>query len=155
MAYTKDFQLPEGYSFRKLEKTDYHNNYTTVLEGLTTVGEVTEAKFNQVFDYWSSLPHIFHPHVITDPQGTVVATGSVIVEKKIIHECALLGHIEDISVAKSQQGKKLGYSMIVGLTKVAQQAGCYKVVLDCSVHNGGFYEKCGYTNGGNNMYVKF
>lgn len=152
--YSKDLTLPQGYTFRPLQKSDYSNNYRETLSVLTTVGEISESKFNDLFDYWASLPNIFHPHVITNESGTIVATGMLFVEKKLIHECALLGHIEDISVAKSEQGKKLGFSMIVGLTKVAEKS-CYKVVLDCSTHNAGFYEKCGYTNGGNNMYVKF
>ncbi|EGV63366.1 Glucosamine-phosphate N-acetyltransferase-like protein [Yamadazyma tenuis] len=155
MPYTKEITLPEGYTFRRLEKSDYNNNYRETLQVLTTVGEISESKFNDLFENWNALPNIFHPHVITNEQGKVVATGMLFVEKKLIHECASLGHIEDISVAKSEQGKKLGYSMIVGLTKVAQQQECYKVVLDCSPHNVGFYEKCGYGNGGNNMYIKF
>ena len=99
MPFTKEFNLPDGYGFRPLQKSDFHNNYTKVLEVLTVVGNVTEEAFNATFEYWQSLPQIFHPHVITNTEGVVVATGMMFVEKKIIRECALLGHIEDISVA--------------------------------------------------------
>ena len=51
----------------------------------------------------------------------------------MIHECGKVGHIEDISVAKSEQGKKLGYYLVTSLTKVAQENDCYKVILDCSL----------------------
>lgn len=44
-----------------------------------------------------------------------------------IHNLGSVGHIEDIAVAKDQQGKKLGLRMIQALDYVAEQVGCYKV----------------------------
>ena len=46
-----------------------------------------------------------------------------------IHNLGLVGHIEDIAVAKDQQGKKLGLRIIQTLDHVAAQVGCYKVCL--------------------------
>jgi GNAT superfamily N-acetyltransferase len=40
-----------------------------------------------------------------------------------------VGHIEDIAVAKDQQGKKLGLRIIQALDHVAEKVGCYKVCL--------------------------
>ena len=40
-----------------------------------------------------------------------------------------MGHIEDIAVAKDQQGKKLGLRIIEALDHVAREVGCYKVCL--------------------------
>lgn len=148
-------QLPDGYSFRKLQQLDYSNNYLETLKVLTTVGEISEDKFADVFHHWQSLPEIYQPHVITNEQGTVVSTGMLFIERKVIHECGSIGHIEDIAVATTEQGKKLGFSMICGLTEVAQKSGCYKVILDCSPHNVGFYEKCGYKNEGVEMVKRF
>jgi glucosamine-phosphate N-acetyltransferase len=56
-----------------------------------------------------------------------VGTGALIVERKFIHELGLVGHIEDIAVAKDQQGKKLGLRIIQALDFVAEKVGCYKV----------------------------
>lgn len=44
-----------------------------------------------------------------------------------IHNLGLVGHIEDIAVAKDQQGKKLGLRIIQALDYVAEKVGCYKV----------------------------
>ena len=44
-----------------------------------------------------------------------------------IHNLGLVGHIEDIAVAKDQQGKKLGQKIIEALSLVAEKVGCYKV----------------------------
>jgi GNAT superfamily N-acetyltransferase len=89
--------------------------------------------------------------VICDSSKTIVGTGGVIVERKFIHNLGLVGHIEDIAVAKNQQGKKLGLRMIEALDYVARQVGCYKSILDCSEANEGFYVKCGYKRAGLEM----
>lgn len=146
--------LPQGYSIRKLELGDYEP-YVETLRVLTTVGDIPLDKFKDVFAHWEKLSDTYMPRVITNENGIVVATGMLLVERKIIHECGSVGHIEDISVAKTEQGKGLGISMIKELSSVAKEAGCYKVILDCSPHNVGFYEKCGYKNDGSEMCLRF
>ena len=44
-----------------------------------------------------------------------------------IHDLGLVGHIEDIAVAKDQQGKKLGLRIIQALDHISETVGCYKV----------------------------
>ena len=68
-----------------------------------------------------------------------------------IHNCGRVGHIEDIAVAKDQQGKKLGLRLIQALDHIAAQIGCYKSILDCSETNEGFYVKCGFRRAGLQM----
>lgn len=68
-----------------------------------------------------------------------------------IHHLGLVGHIEDIAVAKDQQGKKLGLRIIQALDYVAEHVGCYKTILDCSEANEGFYVKCGFKRAGLEM----
>ncbi len=47
--------------------------------------------------------------------------------ERSIHNLGRVGHIEDIAVAKDQQGKKLGLRMIQALDYLAEKVGCYKV----------------------------
>jgi glucosamine-phosphate N-acetyltransferase len=68
-----------------------------------------------------------------------------------IHNLGLVGHIEDIAVAKDQQGKKLGLKIIQALDFIAEKVGCYKSILDCSEANEGFYVKCGFKRAGLEM----
>jgi glucosamine-phosphate N-acetyltransferase len=68
-----------------------------------------------------------------------------------IHNLGIVGHIEDIAVAKDQQGKKLGLRIIQALDYVAEKVGCYKSILDCSDANEGFYVKCGFKRAGLEM----
>jgi len=46
-----------------------------------------------------------------------------------IHNLGKVGHIEDIAVAKDQQGKKLGLRIIQALDYISEKVGCYKVRL--------------------------
>lgn len=68
-----------------------------------------------------------------------------------IHSLGAVGHIEDIAVAKDQQGKKLGLRIIQALDFIADKVGCYKSILDCSEANEGFYVKCGFRRAGLQM----
>jgi glucosamine-phosphate N-acetyltransferase len=68
-----------------------------------------------------------------------------------LRNLGIVGHIEDIAVAKDQQGKRLGLRIIHALDYIAEKAGCYKAILDCSEANRVFYEKCGYKLAGVQM----
>ncbi|KAM7260465.1 hypothetical protein ACFE04_016206 [Oxalis oulophora] len=63
---------------------------------------------------------------------------------KYLTSCRKVGHIDDVVVDPSARGKQLGKKIVDFLTKHARSKGCYKVILDCSVDNKSFYEKCGY-----------
>ncbi|KAL2639063.1 hypothetical protein AAZX31_06G154600 [Glycine max] len=65
-------------------------------------------------------------------------------EKKFLRNCSKVRHIEDIVVDSSIRGKHLGKRIINFLSDHARSMGCYKLILNCSVQNKTFYEKCGF-----------
>lgn len=67
--------------------------------------------------------------VVEDDHGRVVATGSLVVERKFIRGLGAVGHIEDIAVEGDQRGRRLGLRVIEALEGVARQVGCYKVCV--------------------------
>lgn len=146
--------LPENYSFRPVKSSDL-SQYVDTLKVLTTVGDISPDQFHKLVAQWEKNPEIYFPRVIADENDHVVATGMLVVEQKLIHGCGKVGHVEDIAVAKNQQGKKLGNFLIELLSELARANGCYKVILDCSAHNVGFYEKCGYKDSGVFMSRRF
>lgn len=148
-------QLPSGYRMRPLVSSDYDRGVLDVLKVLTVVGNISRSQFVDQFNYWKSKKDMYHTLVVLNEQDRVVGCGTVLVESKLIHECGKVGHIEDIAVAKDQQGKKLGLRIINALTEIGRAQGCYKIILDCSEHNVKFYEKCGFTRGGAEMVLKF
>ncbi|KAI5463981.1 acyl-CoA N-acyltransferase [Mariannaea sp. PMI_226] len=145
--------LPEGYKLRALEKSDYDSGFLDCLRVLTTVGEFTSDDFDKQYDHMAAAGsyYIIIIEDTTRAERPVVATGALIVERKFIHSLGAVGHIEDIAVAKDQQGKKLGLRLIQALDFVAEKVGCYKSILDCSEANEGFYVKCGFRRAGLQM----
>lgn len=83
-----------------------------------------------------ALPRTYYALVIVDKdKDVIVAVGTVFIERKFIRGLGSVGHIEDIAVDKSQQGKKLGLRIIQALTSLSENSGCYKTILNCSTDN--------------------
>ncbi|EAA36297.1 glucosamine 6-phosphate N-acetyltransferase [Neurospora crassa] len=146
--------LPEGYKLRALRPTDYDTGFLDCLRVLTTVGDITKEQFQDRYNWISRQDGGYFILVIEDTNSSpprVVGTGAVLVERKFIHNLGSVGHIEDIAIAKDQQGKKLGLRMIQALDFIAERTGCYKTILDCSEANEGFYVKCGFKRAGLEM----
>ncbi|KAG6000103.1 hypothetical protein E4U21_005816 [Claviceps maximensis] len=148
-------QLPDGYKLRALQAADFDTGFLDCLRVLTTVGDITRDQFEEQFkkmkkqqDYYTV---VIEDTTRPDKRNSVVATGAMMVEHKFIHSLGTVGHIEDIAVAKDQQGKKLGLRLIQALDHVAKEVGCYKCILDCSDVNEGFYVKCGFRRAGLQM----
>jgi glucosamine-phosphate N-acetyltransferase len=172
--------LPAGYSMRPLEREDYTRGFLDVLRVLTTVGDIPQEAWEQRYDWMLQRNEEYFIVCVVDPQGKIVGVGSLVLEKKLyvprppaegavcrmkvlicyyyyysLRNLGVVGHIEDISVAKDQQGKKLGLRIIQALDAIAQAKGAYKAILDCSEHNRPFYEKCGYKLAGVQMVSFF
>ncbi|KAI9863118.1 MAG: Glucosamine-phosphate N-acetyltransferase-like protein [Trichoglossum hirsutum] len=143
--------LPPAYTIRPLHVSDYELGFLDVLRVLTHVGDITAAAFGERFEWMRRRGDEYFVIVVVDGDGRVVGTGCLVVERKFIHNLGLVGHIEDIAVSPSQQGKKLGLRIIQALDSIAEEVGCYKSILDCSEANEGFYVKCGFKRAGLEM----
>ncbi|KAG9239837.1 glucosamine 6-phosphate acetyltransferase [Calycina marina] len=144
-------QLPGTYTLRALRKSDYARCFLDCLRVLTVVGDITEEQWDQRYEWMNGQGRGGYYLLVIDDGERIVGTGALIVERKFIHNLGLVGHIEDIAVAKDQQGKKLGLKLIQALDFIAEKVGCYKTILDCSEANEGFYVKCGFKRAGLEM----
>ncbi|KAL5708936.1 glucosamine-phosphate N-acetyltransferase [Ranunculus cassubicifolius] len=133
------------FQVRKLEKTDNSKGFIDLLQQLTVCNPLSDEEFIARFEDISSYGDDHVICVIEDLQShRIIATGSVFVEKKFLRNCGKVGHIEDVVVDSNARGMKLGQKVIEFLSNHAKSLGCYKVILDCSVENKRFYEKCGF-----------
>ena len=120
---------------RPLASGDYARGHLDVLRALTSVPDVGEAAWEGRFaEMRDAQPRAYYPLVLVE-QGRIVATGTLFLERKFIRALGAAGHIEDIAVDKSQQGKGLGRVIIAALTAVSEAVGAYKTILDCSEEN--------------------
>ncbi|KAL6574996.1 Glucosamine-phosphate N-acetyltransferase-like protein [Orobanche minor] len=130
---------------RKLERSDKQKGFIELLQQLTVCGSISEKAFEERFQEIAECGDGHLICVIEDNcSGKIVGTGSVFIEKKFIRNCGKVGHIEDVVVDSSFRGKQLGKKIIGFLSDHARGMGCYKVILDCSVENRSFYERCGF-----------
>ena len=146
---------------RPLASTDYHRGHIQVLSVLTLAPDPGFAAwvnhFNAVKNTTSSpqpADGLLHPSpaasisegiksnqvyfpivIVSKANDQVVGTGTVFMEKKFLRGLSTVGHIEDIAVDKSQQGKKLGLRIIQALTGISEGLGAYKTILNCSDDN--------------------
>ncbi|WFD36999.1 glucosamine-phosphate N-acetyltransferase [Malassezia cuniculi] len=140
-----------GLHIRPLASSDYRRGHLDVLSVLTKVGDPGEeawvARYNELVK-----AGIYNVAVIVSREtDRIVSTGTVFVEPKFIRSLGTAGHIEDIAVDESTQGKGVGKALIAALTAIGQSRGAYKILLDCSEDNVPFYTKCGYERKGVEM----
>lgn len=74
----------------------------------------------------------------------MVAMGTIFIERKLIHNCSCVGHIEDIVVHEKYRNMNFGKNLIDYLVNIAKERQTYKVILNCSEENMKFYQKCGF-----------
>eukprot|EP00658_Telonema_sp_P-2_P033723 TRINITY_DN24698_c0_g1_i1.p1 TRINITY_DN24698_c0_g1~~TRINITY_DN24698_c0_g1_i1.p1 ORF type:complete len:171 (+),score=48.80 TRINITY_DN24698_c0_g1_i1:128-640(+) len=133
-----------GLAIRTLVRDDFNNGFLGLLAQLTTVGEIPKAFFEETLQTIEDSRRQ-HMLVIEDlSKEQVIATATLLVERKFIHQAGFAGHIEDVVCDKSVRGKGLGKKIIEAVVALARACGCYKVILDCEDMNVGFYEKCGF-----------
>ncbi|KAG0647227.1 Phosphoglucosamine transacetylase [Hyphodiscus hymeniophilus] len=144
-AISATFETP--LTVRPLERSDYAKGFLDCLRVLTYIGDISEERFNQRYDWMNTQAKGGYYILVIDDGTRIVGTGALIVERKLsvhIHDLGIVGHIEEVSILKDQQGKKLGLKLLNALDDVAKNIGCYKSILNCSEINEGFYVKCGY-----------
>ncbi|KAH8176716.1 acetyltransferase (GNAT) family protein [Sarocladium implicatum] len=147
--------FPQGYSIRPLQRGDYTRGFLECLNVLSDVGDVSKKQFEERFDWISTHGKGVHFHVVIVHQDRVVGTGALIIERKFIHNLGIIGHIEEIAIDKSFQGKGLGLKLLASLSSVAKNVGCYKTILGTSLKTEPFYTRCGYEKGGSVMALYY
>jgi glucosamine-phosphate N-acetyltransferase len=147
----KNESFGENLQIRRLEENDYELGFLSVLSVLTTVGTISKEKWSVQYRNITSNP-LIEIWVIHDTDlNQIIGSATLLIEPKFIHACGRVGHIEDVVIRKNIHGGGFGKKLIDHLTKRAVLAGCYKVILDCSDKNVGFYEKCGFIAKGREM----
>eukprot|EP00475_Leptophrys_vorax_P021800 TRINITY_DN2961_c0_g1_i1.p1 TRINITY_DN2961_c0_g1~~TRINITY_DN2961_c0_g1_i1.p1 ORF type:complete len:171 (-),score=55.38 TRINITY_DN2961_c0_g1_i1:33-545(-) len=132
---------------RELEAGDYHKGFLQLLGQLTTVGDdITFSQFSNRLREQQLAGHgVYRVVVIEDlDKKLIIATATLFVEKKFVHSCGLVGHVEDVVVNSTYRGQNLGLRVVQQLKDWAKEAGCYKIILDCSDKNIAFYNKLGF-----------
>lgn len=85
----------------------------------------------------------------------IIASGTIIIEPKIIRGGKSVGHIEDIVTSSSYRGKGLGQDILELLIQEGREKNCYKIILDCNDNLKSYYEKMEFEEMGIQMAIYF
>jgi len=101
--------------------------------------EVYEARFDDLL----ACPSTYFVIVFEDVenQGKIVASASLVVERKFLRNAGIVGHVEDVVVHPDYKGNSMGKIMLNALKDLGLSQGCYKVILDCDPKNVGEYRR--------------
>ena len=133
-------------NYRLLEQNDFNKGFVELLGQLTEVGDISKNGFMERLR--NIMKNSNHRVYVLEQNKKIVSCATLLLEPKFIHDCGFVGHIEDVVVDKACRGQNLGRKIIDFLTNEAEKLGCYKILLDCSDNNVGFYEKCEYMKKG-------
>lgn len=140
----QEFQEKNWIKFRPLEIGDFQKWFCSVLSELTSC-KTDEQKFKEIFNKMYDINQIELQYFIVVWENIenweIAVAGTVVIEKKFIHDWQCVWHIEDIVVSSNYRGLWLGENLIAILKNIASK-NCYKVILDCDKENLWFYEKC-------------
>lgn len=143
----------DNFSIRLITKEDYNKNHLELYKQLTIIypEEISKEQYNNFIDNLNENHQIF----VICLDDKIIATITVLIEKKLIRQLGKVGHIEDFVVDKKYTGKGLGRKMLNYVVNYCKEKGCYKVILNCDDHNKNFYEKCGFIKKENEMVLYF
>jgi len=126
----------ENYSIRLINKTDFKKGYLKLISQLTN----EEINCNEDF-FINHLKLINNSIYVIEFDNIIIASVTLIIEKKFIHNFKSVCHIEDVIVHKDYQKKGLGSLLINFCIEFAKKNNCYKTILNCSEKLEKFYSK--------------
>lgn len=138
----------EDLIIRKAEPEDA-KGLLEVLKNLNPTGELSSSRAEQILDF--ILPNPVYNIFVAEIKGKIVGSITLLLERKLIHNGGIVGHIEDVVVAKEYSGKGIGSELIGFALGAAKSKKCYKVILNCSREFMPFYEKFGFKEYGVQM----
>jgi glucosamine-phosphate N-acetyltransferase len=136
-------------TIRKIQESDIDNGFLESLDSLRKASDLDKEKAKEILKKITANPA--HVIFVALKENRVIGATTLLIEQKFIHGGGLVGHIEDVVVAKEQQGLGIGGKIMLAVLEYAKNQGCYKTILDCDDHVKPFYEKLGFKRHSNGM----
>lgn len=121
------------------------DQYLLLLSKLTTTTYIETELFKNNIEKISQMGAII-VGIIRDSSNNfeIVASGTIIIEPKIIRNGRNVGHIEDIVVDNHMRGNGVSQAILNILKNIAREKNCYKIILDCDNDVKNVYIKNGF-----------
>lgn len=132
-----------SYRIREIVLDDLNNGFLESLSNLSDVRGLSPEEASTLLLKIRLNP--FHKiFVAPNASGKIVGTTTLMIEQKFIHHGGLVGHIEDVSVRKGDEGRGVGRALVRKALEAAEESGCYKCILDCNEDLTKFYGRLGF-----------
>ena len=113
------------------ETESIKNRYLLLLSELTKTNYIETSLFLKNVKKISQMGVIIVGVIGPSDNIDIVASGTIIIEPKIIRGGKNVGHIEDIVVTERLRGTGISKEILNRLKTIARENNCYKVILDC------------------------
>lgn len=144
MEYTQDPIEQFMNTLRPIEYADYYRGYERLFSTLSHCNPHSEEVFKAILDERKAQGwHTWVIEAVEDNETIIVATTSLMLERKIYRDGHYVGHIEDVIVLPEYQHHKLGTHLNEFTIEECKRRGCYKIILDCRPELEQFYNQAG------------
>ena len=130
------YNIINNYNIKNIQ-----NNYIQLLSHLTTSPQINESLFLENINKIHNNGIIYVCYCLINNDVFFIASGTILIESKIIHECKNVGHIEDIVVHPNYQGQGISYKIVNYLKQYGIEHNCYKIILNCKENIKKVYQK--------------
>jgi glucosamine-phosphate N-acetyltransferase len=135
---------------RKILEKDYYKNY------LNLISQLTDQDINCTYkQFINHLKNIKSQIYVIEIEDKIIASITLLFEKKFIHNLSKVCHIEDVIVDKDYHKKGIGTKLINFSINKAKEEECYKIILNCKDKLYNFYNKFGFKNKNLEMSLYF
>jgi glucosamine-phosphate N-acetyltransferase len=133
------------------------DKHLSLLSELSLVSHLDTNLYLEYVKKISSMGTIFVSYIENplSEKFDIIASGTIIIEPKLIRGGKSVGHIEDIVVKSTHRGKQISSDILNILKNIAREKDCYKVILDCSEEVKKVYNSSGFEEKGIQMGIYF
>ena len=138
------FKNRSNIEIKELKEEYLNNGFFKTLSNLVKVDEAIYNKefSKKIFEKIKKSGNIKVFVALNDTE--IIGSITTIIEQKFIHNGGKVCHIEDVVTRKGFENLGIGTILVEKALEFAVQEQCYKIILNCSTYNSGFYEKFGF-----------
>ncbi len=135
-------------TLRKVKESDLEN-ILQVLYQLSPLDGAEPASSSELSD---TLKNIIlnedYYFLVAEIGNRIVGTATLLIQRNLTHRGRPYAHVENVVTDQEFRGKYIGAALITKLMEYANGRNCYKIILNCSLDNSKFYERCGFKTTG-------
>ena len=135
---------------REIDINDFDKGYLDLLSQLTKV-ENNLLYIDLVNTFNNIKKNDYHKIFVIENNNKIIGTITILIELKFTRNLGKVCHIEDLVVSNNFRSKGIGKKLLNFVIDYSKKINCYKIILNCSNNNKGYYEKIGFDNKNNEM----